>query len=607
MQYSLIVLAVLFVCALAGAASSDGALLLDHERPHQSLNGSWRMLLEHGDEEVWNPAVRDAAGWRWHDVTVPGPLLTPPKGRNATREQHQKMHETQMKTKFVWIRRTFEVGADRAKQNAVLKWGGIRFGAKVWVNGKLVADWVPISPHTVLLPKGLLKAGKNDITIRIPGWAGLPKSKSGYPLTPTGGATQNWGGKGPAVFGDIWLEFYDKVYLKRVLAMPDVEKKTVTFRVQLDSVEAMPEKVDVEAMVIRPGAGLKFVPTARVCVSGRDSADITCDPGSPELWTPQSPALYQASISAAVDGERCDGMDFYFGFRQITIKGGHFALNGKRLWLRGSNLVHEWGWGEKFNENVKQYIVDEARNMSLNCFRTHTEPPTTLWANTGDRYGTMILAETPLAVQSWRLQVHARGVGGLPPQRAARRRGVGHEALEPPVDHHLGHLQRVPLRQGVGVDRAVEARQRPRSDAADHADRRRRQDGRHAGHGRHAHVLQHVQRRRGAARRGDGRPDGEEGPEAPAVQHGVHEPDVEPRAAMAGQGRRPRLAADVRRVRHGAHRGDATAAVRLPPAVHVRGVDEPADGPTVAAGVPHADGGGPAQQHGPGAGESGYA
>jgi len=40
--------------------------------------------------------------------------------------------------------------------------------------------------------------------------------------------------------------------------------------------------------------------------------------------------------------------------------------------------------------------VDEARNMNLNSFRTHTLPPPASWLNVADEYGTMILAEFPV-------------------------------------------------------------------------------------------------------------------------------------------------------------------------------------------------------------------
>ena len=41
-------------------------------------------------------------------------------------------------------------------------------------------------------------------------------------------------------------------------------------------------------------------------------------------------------------------------------------------------------------------LVTEAREMSMNSFRTHTRPPPRLWADIGDEHGTMFLAEFPV-------------------------------------------------------------------------------------------------------------------------------------------------------------------------------------------------------------------
>ena len=82
--------------------------------------------------------------------------------------------------------------------------------------------------------------------------------------------------------------------------------------------------------------------------------------------------------------------------RQIGVKNQHYQLNGKNLWLRGSNLVFEWNWGDIIRGKEIDYLVTEAREMSMNSFRTHTQPPPRLWCDVCDEHGTMILAEFPV-------------------------------------------------------------------------------------------------------------------------------------------------------------------------------------------------------------------
>ena len=82
--------------------------------------------------------------------------------------------------------------------------------------------------------------------------------------------------------------------------------------------------------------------------------------------------------------------------REIGVKDRHYKLNGKNLWLRGSNLVFEWNWGDTITGHEMDYLVTEAREMSMNSFRTHTQPPPRLWCDICDEHGTMILAEFPV-------------------------------------------------------------------------------------------------------------------------------------------------------------------------------------------------------------------
>ena len=379
---------VLCVCMLAGAALAGEHLELtpDFHRDVLSLNGRWQALAEHGDEELFKADVAaKVKGWR--DVEIPGGLLPAVKRKGAAKIKH------------AWARRTFTLTKAQAARGAVLRWGDLRYGPTVWINEKPLGHYAPIGPGAMLIPPGMLAAGENQLVIKVQGWAGLPRGKAGFPLVPTGAGTQRWGGKSVRIGDDIHLEFYDRAHLKWVLAMPDVAAKTVTFRIWLDSASALPENVELTAKV-RPAGGKRFTASARVSAAGGDGyTDLTVALKTVKPWTPKTPELYVAEVSAATGKKLCDKVRFTFGMREIEVKGGRYRLNDKPLWLRGSNLVNEWHWGGRdahIDRNAKRYIVDEARRMSLNSFRTHTSPPPTKWLDIADRHGTMILAEFPV-------------------------------------------------------------------------------------------------------------------------------------------------------------------------------------------------------------------
>ena len=388
-QTSTVVFLLLFTSLLAAAEPAVKSLDMDYQREAVSLNGPWDILLDHPDKELWKPgAAANIPGWQ--EFNVPGSFF-------IKKERDRKYLE---KLQCVWTRRKFSVSSSQVNRNAVLKWNGVRFGATAWINGQEVASSIRIGPHTALLPEGILKTGENDIVIKVTGWAGVPRGKEGYPLFPAGMATQSpWGSIRPGIIDDLWIEFYDGLYLESILAMPDVDKKKVTFRIYTDTLGKAPQRFRVKYELTGPTGSEPISDQVLLAVplKGR-FVELTVPVENPILWSPDNPKLYTAKFRAlGPDDKLLDEVSFTFGMRELEIIEGNYILNGKPLWLRGSTLVNEWLWQDSpIRENVKRYIVDEARMMSLNIFRTHGQPAPTSWLNMGDRHGTMFIQELPV-------------------------------------------------------------------------------------------------------------------------------------------------------------------------------------------------------------------
>jgi hypothetical protein len=373
--------------AIAAAADNQKELVLEIQRDAVNLNGPWQCLRDQEDAPVWQAATADKLPG-WQPTEVPGPLL-----QELTSKEQEGI-------RCVWAKREFALDRSHTARLAVLKWNGIRFGATVWINGRKVAAHPAVGPATYLLPPHLLQEGANRIVVQAPGWAGVRKSKSGYPLIPTGASTQSWGSKIAAIFDDMWIEFYDRAYMKWLLAMPSLKEQQVVVRTWFDSAVELPEEIELRATLSHPKeAGMAPTIVKRSAVKVRQDGqpvDFTIPIKDPLYWTPQTPHLYTVKIAALAAGQPCDTAEFRFGMREIAVKDGHYRLNGQPFWLRGSNMVNEWHWAKSYTENVKRYLVDEARLMNLGCFRTHTQPPVARWCNVADEHGMMFLAEMPV-------------------------------------------------------------------------------------------------------------------------------------------------------------------------------------------------------------------
>lgn len=349
------------------------------------LNGSWEFAPGNGDER--GETSEGANHLHWTKVTLPGSVMPYNDPKAAT-------------IRFAWVRRSFPVTAAQAKGLAVLHWNQITFGAAAYVNGRKVGENAPTGPYQVMLPPGTLHAGTNWLLLKIAGGAGAPKSKSGNLLVPAGFGDTH---APPSVQGNVWLDFAEAGYMKWILALPDLAGSKVRIRVTAvgpKPVEGLTVSADVRSWPDGQPTGHGEA-AARVSVNpsplSGDHAFVAVPMPGFKPWTYEEPNLYTAAVTLKRGSKVLDAATIRFGMREIAVKDGHYFLNGKTLRLRGSELVFEWSWNVPgIDRDPVSYLVTEAREMSMNAFRTHTLPPPPLWADICDEGGTMLLAEFPL-------------------------------------------------------------------------------------------------------------------------------------------------------------------------------------------------------------------
>jgi hypothetical protein len=347
------------------------------------LNGQWEYTIGNGDEQA--ETREGATRLKWQTVTLPGPFMS-------------WNNDVAANTRFVWTRRTFTLSDAQSASLAVLRWNQISCGAEAFVNGRKVGENPPTGPYQVILPAGVLKAGENVIVLKVTGAAAVPKARSGSALIPAG-----FGPGMPAVHGDVWIDFADTAYMKWILALPDLAASKVRIRVTLTGVEPA-EGLTLSAEVRSWPDGQPmgkgettavFKPTSDPLGEGEHAYIEVPMPGF-KPWTPEQPNLYTAQVTLRCGTKTLDMAPIRFGMREIAVAKGDYFLNGRTLRLRGSELVFEWQWNVPgIVGKEKDYLVTEAREMSMNAFRTHTMPPPPLWADICDENGTMILAEFP--------------------------------------------------------------------------------------------------------------------------------------------------------------------------------------------------------------------
>ena len=308
-----------------GAGGSEGR----HARAI-TLNGTWEFAFGKRTERAQN---RDGqAKLMWRKVNLPGPFV--PHSQKVVAE-----------TAFVWAKRRFQLTDEQARSLAVLRWNYISLGATAFINGVEVGRNEPIGPYQTIIRPGVLRDGENEIVLKIAGTRGARKARSGFLLFPAGFGRS---GDMPSVLDDVWIEFADRAHMKWVLAMPDLAKSKVIIRVTPNGLERL------NGLTIR--ASVRPWPNGDVIGRGQTAARLVPNPDPlggehffvdvpmPNFkpWTHENRNLYLAEVTLLKGKTVLDAVTFRFGMREIKVADRNYKLNGKNLWLRGSNLVFEW-------------------------------------------------------------------------------------------------------------------------------------------------------------------------------------------------------------------------------------------------------------------------
>lgn len=144
--------------------------------------------------------------------------------------------------------------------------------------------------------------------------------------------------------------------------------------------------------------------------SAREVSELTIDTGSrseikaslpinsPELWSPDSPVLYDLYIKLlSSSGEQLDSIQSYTGLREINILDGKLCLNQQPLYIKGllDQGYFPEGWYTPVDDAAMIHDIELVQAMGFNLVRKHQkaeDPRFLYWA---DRKGLMVWSEMP--------------------------------------------------------------------------------------------------------------------------------------------------------------------------------------------------------------------
>ena len=117
---------------------------------------------------------------------------------------------------------------------------------------------------------------------------------------------------------------------------------------------------------------------------------------NPQLWSPESPTLYQLKLARYEGGQLADVQTLKTGIRTVTVSADYgFQLNGVTRKIKGVCLHHDLGpLGTAENKAALVRQIKMMKDMGCDAIRTAHNMPSTLQMEICDSLGMMVMAES---------------------------------------------------------------------------------------------------------------------------------------------------------------------------------------------------------------------
>ena len=280
-----------------------------------------------------------------------------------------------------WLRTEFEVPSDFGGKQIWLQLDGINYHAEVWVNGNLLStitgmfrqEYVNVTDFVTVGGKNSLKV--KVIPVDVPGtwhkkdWGAFGEFHNGgdgnIGLNTTMLMTVGWDfefmdgvrDRNTGIWRSIYLYATGDVALRNPFVKAELAHPGYDSSRQSVSVDVVnPTFLPVECVVSGDIEGVRFEKKTLVDRGCEQTVTFTPEEFSqlvfdnPRLWWPVNKGpqnLYDLKMKVSVDGKLCDSLSTRFGIREIVSDQNTpdnsrvFYINGKRLFIRGSNWIPE--------------------------------------------------------------------------------------------------------------------------------------------------------------------------------------------------------------------------------------------------------------------------
>lgn len=389
MKFANLAAAIILICAAsfplnAGDKETYGnpdLIVNVYGRDFQLLNGKWDAIIDLYDQgrgkKVWEnrkPAKAD----EFFEYSFDGGLrLDVPGDFNSQLPQLQYYEGT------VWYARHFSSDGVPSGKKLYLYFGAVNYRCTVYLNGKRIASHEGGFTPFQIDVTGNVVAGDNFLVVET------NNRRSPDAIPAMSFDWWNYGG----ITRDVMLVSVPETYIK-------------DYKVQLDKNEADRINAYVRMSDAVPEGSAVTLNIPELNVSKKLELDkdgfgeLSFRVKKLQRWSPESPKLYDVSLSYAPAGGSGagDAVSEQIGFRNINVDGTRILVNGKPTFMCCISFHEEipQRMGRAYSEADAAMLLSEAKALGVNMVRLAHYPQNEYIVRMAEKMGIILWQEIPV-------------------------------------------------------------------------------------------------------------------------------------------------------------------------------------------------------------------
>ena len=287
-----------------------------------------------------------------------------------------------------WYRKSFTLSSSEKAKTVLIQFDGAYTETDVWLNGHhLGYHPYGYTSFTYELTPYLLPPGqKNVLAVRV---KNLGQNSRWY--------------TGSGIYRHVWLTVTEPIHIAPVgvsITTPRLHGRSAHVQISttIENENGKSTPISVQITLIAPnGKSVRSTSRQTLTLSANDKTECNqvLTVANPQVWSPETPHLYQANVVIVSGKKRLDSVVTTFGIRSIDFSAKRgFVLNGKRVLLKGGCIHHDNGpLGAAAIDRAEVRKVELLKANGFNALRTSHNPPSPALLDACDRLGMLVIDE----------------------------------------------------------------------------------------------------------------------------------------------------------------------------------------------------------------------